>query len=317
MKIPIVPWGTQTRQARSKLINEGQIPEGLLRDHIERSWQRCVGQGLDPSRLSPLDAVGRAELKAAQERNLALLSEAKPLMESLHEQISGSGSMVILTDPAGLIIHSLGDPEFISKAQRVALKPGVSWAEDARGTNAIGTAAVEQTPVLVHAGEHFFERNNFLTCSAAPIFDPKGRLAGVLDISGDQRCYHKHTLALVRLTAKMIERRLVLSQHGSELLVHLHRIPEFAGTLCEGVMAFSEAGRILGATYCAFTELGISPDTMHQHSFATLFDMPLEAALGQAMRGGLHSVPLEPRPGHPMFATVQVGPALTARRLSA
>ncbi|HEX6829002.1 MAG TPA: sigma-54-dependent Fis family transcriptional regulator [Burkholderiales bacterium] len=261
-----------------------------------------------------MDRVASSHLKEAQERNLALLAQARPLMQSLYEQIVESGSLLILTDPMGLILHSLGDPEFIAKAQRVALKPGVSWSESDRGTNAIGTAAVERVPVLVHGGEHFLERNSFLTCSAAPIFDPRGDLAGVLDISADHRGYHKHTMALVRMTAKMIERRLLLAEHGGELLVNLHRIPEFAGTLCEGVAAFAESGVMLGATQSALQELGISAREISRHSFGTLFDVSLEEALGYALRGGASPLTLALRAGRQVFATLQAGSAVVGRR---
>jgi transcriptional regulator of acetoin/glycerol metabolism len=285
-----------------------------LREPIERSWQRCVDHGLDPTVPRGMERVASSHLKEAQERNLALLAQARPLMQSLYEQIVESGSMLLLTDPRGLILHSLGDPEFISKAQRVALKPGVSWAESERGTNAIGTAAVERVPVLVHGGEHFLERNSFLTCSAAPIFNPRGELAGILDISGDHRGYHKHTMALVRMTAKMIERRLVLAEHGGELLVNLHRIPEFAGTQCEGVAAFAGSGMMLGATQSALQELGISGQEIPRHSFGTLFDVSLEEALGHALRGGANPLALALRAGRQVYATLQAGSGVVGRR---
>ena len=47
-----------------------------------------------------------------------------------------------------------------------------------------------------------------LTCAAAPIADPAGQLLGVIDISGDHRGYHRHTLGLGRSAACMIEHQL-------------------------------------------------------------------------------------------------------------
>ena len=100
--------------------------------------------------------------------------------------------------PRARWLPALGDASFLDHAQRVALRPGANWHEQWRGTNAIGTALAESAPVVVHGGEHFLERNALLTCTTAPIVDPTGRLLGALDISGDQRGYHRHTLALVR-----------------------------------------------------------------------------------------------------------------------
>jgi len=44
---------------------------------------------------------------------------------TLFEQIRASGSMVILATSDGLILHSLGDPDFVDPAQQVALRPGL------------------------------------------------------------------------------------------------------------------------------------------------------------------------------------------------
>jgi transcriptional regulator of acetoin/glycerol metabolism len=86
-----------------------------------------------------------------------------------------------------VLLQALGDPDFLSRAERVALVAGASWHERDRGTNAIGTALSELRPLVVVGGEHFLERNGFLSCAAAPLFAPDGRVLGVLDISGDER----------------------------------------------------------------------------------------------------------------------------------
>ncbi|MGC7969990.1 GAF domain-containing protein, partial [Salmonella enterica] len=82
------------------------------------------------------------------------------------------------------------------------------WSEQLRGTNAIGTALYEQKPTTVHAQQHYLDANRFLTCSAAPIFDHRGQVLGVLDVSGECGSFHKHTMALVRMSAQMIENHL-------------------------------------------------------------------------------------------------------------
>ena len=37
----------ESRQARLKLANEGELPLGMLRDEIDASWRRSLGHGLD------------------------------------------------------------------------------------------------------------------------------------------------------------------------------------------------------------------------------------------------------------------------------
>jgi transcriptional regulator of acetoin/glycerol metabolism len=194
--------------------------------------------------------------------------------------------MVILTDAKGMILHSLGDDDFVARAQQVALQPGVTWDEDHKGTNAIGTALVEQTAVTVNGSEHFFPVNHFLTCSAAPILDPFGMLIGALDVSGDHRGHQPHTLALVRMSAQMIENHLFREQFPGLLLLHFHARPEFIGTLCEGIVAFAPDGRFLSGNRSGLFQLGLTLPELRTHSFDSLFDMPMHMALPRARQDG-------------------------------
>ena len=174
-----------------------------------------------------------AKLARALRHEHELVSHARPLMEFVYEQTRNSDCMVILADSGGMLLEALGDPPFIERADRVALRPGAIWHEQWRGTNAIGTALADKAPAVVNGSEHYLERNAFLTCSAAPITDPSGRLLGAIDISGDRRSYSHHTLGLVRSAAKMIEHRLFRRRHSNYLLLRLHTQPEGLDTFCK------------------------------------------------------------------------------------
>jgi len=156
-------------------------------------------------------------------------------MDHLFEQVRHSQSVVILADPRGMLMHTLGDAYFLERAERVALMCGASWHEEQRGTNAIGTALAERQPVEIHGAENFLERNGFLTCAAAPIMSSRGDLLGVLDISGDQRSGHPHTLGLVNTAARFIENRLLIAHCRQQVQLHLHASPEGIGTIGEGI----------------------------------------------------------------------------------
>jgi transcriptional regulator of acetoin/glycerol metabolism len=215
------------------------MPQDLAQAHLERIEQshlRCAALGLSRVERPDYEPMLRGDLNLAQERNLRLFSRAAPVMELLLEQIVNTDSMIVLTDAQGTILHTVGDDSFMARANKVALSPGVNWAEQSKGTNAVGTALVEERPTLVHAAEHFMHINSFLTCSAAPIFDPRGNILGVLDVSGDQRTYHQHTMGLVRMSARMIENHWLTDDSGDRLRLHFHIRPEFIGTLLEGIL---------------------------------------------------------------------------------
>ena len=275
---------SRVKSARSQLLDRGVLPHGLLPEPIERSWSRCIktGQSLDLSlRLSPPTAT---EFNEIREKNSRLLNQALPEMENLQTQVMGMQSMVILTDNRGTILHAMGDADFVSKAQRVALQPGVSWSEENTGTNAIGTALVEQAPVFVMGAEHYFDQNAFLNCSASPIIDPYGKTIGTLDISSDYRQPHEHTLALVRMSAQMIENRLFGAEFINDITLHFHLRPEFIGTLWEGIAVFSSEGKLMAANKQGLSLLGVRQLSDINPDFDSLFEATLAGVLDSRSR---------------------------------
>jgi transcriptional regulator of acetoin/glycerol metabolism len=238
---------------------------------IDQSHERCAALGVSRIERPDLAPLARNELGVVRERNARLHDHAAPVMEMLYEQIVNTQSMVLLTDATGTIIHSIGDDDFLSRASKVALQPGVNWSESTKGTNAIGTALVEEIPTLVHADEHYLHANHFLTCSAAPILDPRGNILGVLDVSGDQRSYHQHTMALVKMSARMIENHWLTDDYRNVMRLHFHSRVEFIGTLMEGILAVSADGKLVGANRGALEQLGLSGAALRMHTLTTLF----------------------------------------------
>jgi len=256
--------GHALRQARQLMIERGEAPPAeLVGATVARSWRRCLEAGLAPvGRLHDALHLNAQQVERAADRQHELVAHARPVMEYLHAQTRDSGSMVILADDRGVLLQTLGDTDFLSKAERVALMRGASWHEQYRGTNAIGTALAEAGPVAVHGAEHFLQRNGFLTCAAATVTAPDGRLLGVLDISGDQRSRHPHTFGLVRAAAQMIENRLFDARHGDVLRIRFHSLAEGIGTVAEGVVALTEDGWIVGANPAGLALLGLCPSDL-------------------------------------------------------
>lgn len=280
------------REAHDVMRQTGRPPAGMLPSVIESSWRRCLEYGPSLDTLPEYDPGRRDALDLMRQRNKDLIDHALPIMETLYEQIANTQSMVVLSDASGYILHALGDDDFLAKAQRVALAPGVEWSECSRGTNAIGTALAERAPVVVHGPQHFLPANHFLTCSAAPLRDPYGRIVGALDVTGDYRSFSPHTLALANMSARMIENHLFCHAFSDAWVVRLHARPEFLGTLCEGLAAFREDGALLSANQSGGFQFGL-PDAMPcRGSFESLFGLSLAAALELASRAAPAPLPL-------------------------
>nr|WP_156955317.1 sigma-54-dependent Fis family transcriptional regulator [Polaromonas glacialis] len=253
---------------------------------IEASHQRSQSFGIATSDQPDFSPPGQVVLARTIEENRFLLLHAAPAMETLYEQIANTHSMVLLTSAKGVVLHSLGDSDFLEKASRVALTPGVDWSEGSKGTNAIGTALREEQPIMVHGGEHYMNANKFLTCSCAPIMDPYGQLIGALDVSGDHRSVHQHTMALVRMSAQMVENHMFADIFPKAVRIHFHSRPEFIGTLVEGIVVFSADGRFLSANRSAQFQLGLSHNALKVHTFSSLFGIAM-SHLYELCRGGL------------------------------
>lgn len=273
---PVGTGPSALRHARRMLLERGELPGGLIDDLVARSWRRSFDTGLAPiGRLGETPHLSAIELDRAAERQQELIAHARPVMEYLHGQIRGSGCMAILADERGVLLQALGDVDFLSRAERVALAPGASWLERYRGTNAIGTALAEGMPVVIHGAEHYLERNAFLTCAAAPVAAPDGRLLGVLNISGEQHSRHPHTFGMVRAAAQMVENRLFDARHGDSVRLRFHTLAEGIGTVAEGVVALSEDGWIVGANQAGLALLGLSTADLGATPLERVLDMRL------------------------------------------
>lgn len=296
----------QTSPALAAAAPAPRLPtEGAHLQQIAASHERCRAFGLASEARPDLRRLSPSALAELQQRNARLCAQALPVMEMLYEQLMHAQSMVLLTDASGCVLHALGDPGFLQRADQVALAPGALWAEADKGSNAVGTALMTEAPTLVHGQEHYLRALQFLTCSAAPIFDHKGALLGVIDVSGERRSYHPHTLALASMSARLIE-----AQWFGDRFRHSHRLhlaPQLStlGTLGEGQLALDEDGAVLGANRSAMRLLGLSPASLRRESLASLFGQSLGSLSQLGAPLCLHGA----QAGQPLFAKLSLAQA--------
>src|ERR1700756_1844114 len=131
-----------------------------------------------------------------------------------------------------------------------------------------------------------------MKCSAAPIMDPRGKLSGVLDVSGDWRGFHRHTMALVQMSAGLIENNLFHGAFPNAVTLRFHARAELIGTLFEGIAVFDAEGRFITANRSAVFQLGAPLAELNQRSFASLLGLPMPAVLGHAQARSGHLITL-------------------------
>ena len=265
------------------VVQNGLQPAGI-EPHVTRSWYRCLREyGIEPSTPRQIAMLNSQSLKELQQRMGELLPVARAEMESLYEQIAGSGFAVILSDTQGAVLTTITDPTLQREFRQAGLSLGALWDERHEGTNGIGTCLAEGCPVTVHREEHFRGYNLSLSCSGAPILDPHGSIIAVLDAStansSDSRLIQRHTMALVNMSAHLISRWNFLNEFSQSWILRFHSRPEFVGLLHEALVAMDGAGHILAVNESALLQLGCSTrkalvgesiEKFFQFDFATL-----------------------------------------------
>ncbi|WP_250455221.1 sigma-54-dependent Fis family transcriptional regulator [Caballeronia sp. ATUFL_M2_KS44] len=218
---------------------------------IQSSWRRCVHQyGLDPSRMQEARILPQTRLREHQQRIDDFARIARHGLQTLYGQVAGMGYVVLLTDALGVTVDYIGDASTDAALRRAGLYLGAEWSETGAGTCAVGTALATGQALTVHQVDHFDATHIPLTCTAAPLFDSRGALAAILDISAlsspQPRDSQNLALQLVRIYAGHIENANFLRAHRQDWILKLHTSPEFVDVDPEYLIALDETGRIAG-----------------------------------------------------------------------
>src|SRR6202030_231980 len=209
------------RAAWEKFVERGALSTDL-RLSVAASWQRSKNHRVTTDRaMAPI--VAEAELFRYRSKHASLRHAARCALENSKTFLGDANSIMILTDPTGLIIDTQGDDWVIDAGRTVHLEHGGRWSEADIGTNAIGAAIAESKPVQIRGAEHFCSEVQRWTCAAVPVHDPTdGELLGVVDISGPASTFNPQSLALAVSVGHHVESVLAQSirQDHENLLRH-------------------------------------------------------------------------------------------------
>lgn len=184
---------------RERVLKGGR-PQLPVREEIVASWHRSRGAGLTPDAFS-------VPYSSEIDRENRFAMAAGRVLDRLGVQLSGTGMAVILTDAHGHVLdRRTEDAQFRAQLDRILLAPGFTYAEQAAGTNAIGTALAGGHALSVQGSEHFAEVLQSMACYAAPVHHPiSQRLEGLLDITCLRSDANQLALPLVQQAAREIE----------------------------------------------------------------------------------------------------------------
>lgn len=184
---------------------DGTPPPTPPRGVVQRSWRRMRAAGHDVDRIGRIEHADGAAVEERRRRSpLALVIDG--LRDSLASVADQAGHLMVVADADGMVLWRAGSPVIRRRADAVGFSDGVRWTEQTAGTNAIGTALVEQAPVQLFSAEHYTRPLHGWTCTASPLHDPRtGALLGVVNLSGEARDAHPETVALVRTAVRLAQ----------------------------------------------------------------------------------------------------------------
>lgn len=238
---------------------------------IVSSWERSKTLGVDPIKIEN-ELLGGAELKDRVDQLRDFFRASHPILERLYSQLKKTSFMILVSDVDGYILRSWGEYPFAEKAKKVWLDAGANWNEHIKGTNAIGTALIEKKPVSVIGKQHFCRENHFLTCYASPLYSPSGKLLGILDVSGDARDHHIHTLGMVTAAAQACQSQLLLENKQHELTLALQETEDIFKKMTQPLISLDESGII----------------TRINQAAADILQRPLQCCIGQPLSHWFH-----------------------------
>jgi sigma-54 dependent transcriptional regulator, acetoin dehydrogenase operon transcriptional activator AcoR len=193
-------------RARDKFLSQQRI-EAMVSTQIARSWKR--------SRSYNVNVSLRHAPKALSSEELSRLRRYSPLIQSYEsiypriESYLNERYAVVLADEKGCVLEVSAKSVLRDKFADINVSPGGQLSERVSGTNAIGTALAEGSPVLIHDAEHYCETLQPYSCAGVPICHPRTRkVIGVLDFTSLAEHFPKNALALTVSLVQSIEAEL-------------------------------------------------------------------------------------------------------------
>lgn len=243
---------------RRKYFDEGQLPSGAVHEAIFQSWARCQRLHAGPHARVEFQPVTKSRAHLALQKNRSLIdawNAEVPLLESI---LKSTSCAAMLTDGTGVLIAATCAGRSHEHLMPIATRIGVNLSEEAVGTTAPGVVARTGQAVNVVGAEHFFDSVKVMSCSAAPIRDRTGRLAGVLDLSSELVEFGFDAASVVGLFASSMENRLLMATSTDHLVLKMQIAPSMLEAPTVGLVGIDGGGRVDWCNAVARRLLGLS-----------------------------------------------------------
>ena len=258
------------RKEWERFIEKGVVAKEVIRPIILESWQRSKVWGVNPEENTIIPLDGK-ELDNKLKENRELIKISSPLLDILASSVQGSGFRIDLLSKGIYILNQWGDCETLENSRKLGSCPGVCKSEKSAGTNAIGLAHFLKISIQLIGPEHYCGRLQQWTCSAAPIKDIFGNILGIINMTGNYKLVHKHTLGMVIATAKAIENQLHQNEISKKLEIENKYVNASIESNFDAVLIIDEKGKIIKANRVGEEMFGLPIDAILNHRCEDIF----------------------------------------------
>ncbi|WP_236615135.1 sigma-54-dependent Fis family transcriptional regulator [Desulfovibrio sp. X2] len=252
-----------------RFVEDGHLVTDDVDEDLLDSWRRCREMRVDPSPRSCWDFAPMDQLEPFTTLLDRICGDTAP---AVYTVIKGKGLLITITDANARVARTWGEVAVLRQADKLNFGPGANWQEGCVGTNAIGTAIATGRPMQIFGEEHYCRSHHPWSCTAAPIFDPTGKMWGCFDISGPLTADHSRCLDLVLGAARELEQRLARLYY-SEMEARMSTLfASVFNSVMTGILSLDVAGRITSANDAAEALLGRPGRTIRGRMASEFFD---------------------------------------------
>ncbi len=208
---------------------DAQADETVARHPVLSRWSRSAHLGVRPDADAYPKGTTLSDLRERRGQLDEVFREERALFAPLTAQLAERSLVALIADGDGIILVSHGGKAAGDAALSARLVEGAKWSEDARGTNAIGTAITERRSIAVLGRAHYEIRNRGIFCYAKPIIDAYGSIVAVLDVTGPMAMHDPAVGIEVETAGTSLERALrsvAFAQTGRGALAAIERLVE-------------------------------------------------------------------------------------------
>lgn len=241
-----------------------------VQPEIIDSWIRSRNYGLEVHQSAQMvPVIPKADLENLLVENRFLINATLTNLRRFEPTIRANYD-IFLSDANGvLLLISFGENNKMP-FERFNLTPGTVWNEQTVGTSAESLVPILKRPIQVFGPENFFEDFESTASSAAPIFDIKDNLVGILSIATvDIQYVNSFNLSLAASLAELIQKDFKLNLY-QEMDKAIYEVTD------EALIAIDNQGFIIYANQTAFS--------LFQHVGSSLIGLPIDSLLGDQPR---------------------------------